>query len=119
MFNIWINKYGLNVVLLGHQFQFARPGVRRAIARQLREKLPAEICLSILYARQGWLKELRERVNHGWGNGDVAIRVPAPRRHGGHGRNTLARELDQLDIDFCRNGLGIFEFGGDVPTQEA
>jgi hypothetical protein len=47
MFNIWINKYGLNVVLLGHQFQFARPGVRRAIARQLREKLLRCLCLHL------------------------------------------------------------------------
>lgn len=114
MFNVWLNKYGINVVLLGHQFQFARPDTKHAIARKLQKDGPLSVCLTALYAQQGWLKEMRERVCHGWsGGGDIAVRVPQPRRHGGRGRGTLAVTPNEEEIAFLKNALG-FEFGGDL-----
>jgi len=120
LFNVWINKYGFNVVLLGHQFQVARPDTKYATAKKLQKEGPLSACLSTLYAYQGWLKEMRERPFHGWVDGiyGTITRVPPPHRHGGRGRTTLEVTPNKEEVAFLRDAIG-FEFGGDVaPAQK-
>lgn len=114
LFNAWVNTYGLNVVVLGRQFQFARPDTKFLIAQKLQKEGPLSVCLSMLYAHQGWLKEMRERVLQGWaGEAGIITRVPMPHRHGGRGRGTLAVTLNEDERAFLKDAIG-FEFGGDV-----
>lgn len=95
LLNIEGTRHGISVTILGRRiFPLRRSRDKKIAARIALEGAPA-VCLSLLYAQQGWFQELHRDV--------AGVGAPSFRRHGGRGRapSLADEELDTAAFDFA------------------
>lgn len=122
-FGIEVTRYHAHLIVLGYHFDFTRKVPPRSMARKLKEDGAAAVCLSILYAKQGWFSEAHKasaNPKSRWSDSESYITpVPSPRRHGGKGRIPVGdTNPSPPELMFAKNALG-FEFGGDMKPEGA